>query len=240
MLIARALRAVRRRVARPILHGLRRPVLLRRMSRASEVRLLGLRFRTHPDVFHPVYFSSSRILAEALLGADLRGRSFLDMGTGSGPIALVAAKRGARVTACDVNARAVLLTRTNAALNGLSVEVIESDLFSSPLLEGRTFDEIVFNVPFYPHPSRSVYERAFRAGEGFDVVRRFAEGARAHLGDQGRVVIIFSEDCDREPMLGAFLSAGFALEEERLRHRALEQFSVTSFRVPATGVAAHP
>ncbi len=53
----------------------------------------------------------------------------LDVGTGSGALALAAARRGARVTAVDRTYRAVLAARLNARLARLSVEVLHGDLF---------------------------------------------------------------------------------------------------------------
>jgi release factor glutamine methyltransferase len=230
MLVERALGLVRRQIARPLLHGLRRPMILRQIARVSETRLMGLRLRTEPGVFHPVYFSSSRILAEHIVARAPRGLSVLDMGTGSGAIAISAAAAGATVTACDVNPLAVALARTNANLNRLSVEVIESDLFAAPALEGRLFDLIVFNIPFYPHDPTTHLEHAFRAGRGYETVRRFAAGARPRLSSDGRVIIVFSEDCDRRETLGAFADAGLSLEYERVTNKAFELFSVACFR----------
>jgi methylase of polypeptide subunit release factors len=68
------------------------------------------------------------------------------MGTGSGPIAVLAAAAGAVVTAADVNPHAVALARQNLARNGLAGEVLESDVFSA--LGGRRFDLVCFNIPF--------------------------------------------------------------------------------------------
>src|SRR5579884_2600406 len=99
MPIARTLAAARRRIARPLVHGLARPLVMARMARPSEVGFLGRRLRTHPDVFHPVLFRSSRVLVEHLLEQPLRGLRVLDMGTGAGPVAVVAASEGAIVTA---------------------------------------------------------------------------------------------------------------------------------------------
>src|SRR5580700_9968377 len=136
MLVPRALAAIRRRWFRPLLHGLRRPLVLARIRRASEIRFLGHRFRTHPDVFHPSFFSSSRVLAESLLEHPVRGLRVLDMGTGAGPVAVAVGSAGAIVTACDINPRAAALALENSVLNGLRNEVLESDLFAR--LGGRT------------------------------------------------------------------------------------------------------
>jgi len=233
MLVERALGLVRRRLARPLLHGIRRPILVRRMRFTSEARLLGLRLRTEPGVFHPVYFSSSRILAEHIVARAPRGLSLLDMGTGTGVIAIAAAAAGATVTACDLNPHAVELARANAALNDVTVEVVLSDLFADPALAGRRFDLIVFNIPFYKTQPRTHLDLAFRAGTGFDAVRRFASGCRSRLADDGRVIIVFSEDCDHSETLGVFADAGLSLEYERVTRKDFELFSVACFRPKA-------
>ena len=65
-------------------------------------------------------------LADAL-PAELAGRSVVELGCGLGVPALVAAARGARVTAVDWAADAVALLRENAARNGLAVEAVCAD-----------------------------------------------------------------------------------------------------------------
>jgi|HubBroStandDraft_6_1064221.scaffolds.fasta_scaffold81890_2 HemK-related putative methylase len=228
MVVARMLGAVRRKIARPLLHRLRRPIVLRRIARASEVRLLGHRLRTDPDVFHPTCFSSSRLLAEHLVERPLRGRRVLDMGTGAGPIAITVAAAGAHVTACDINPRAVSLARENAAINGMSHEVVESDLFSA--LPDRRFDIICFNIPFYARDPVGYFETAFFAGRSLETVRRFASGCSEHLIADGRVVVIFSEDCDSEAIVRFFTGTGFCLESKHLTRSLLEHFQIAWFR----------
>jgi len=219
---------LRRRIARPIVNHLRRPYVLKSMSRPSEVRWLGHRLRTAPDVFHPLHFSSSRILAEQILARPLRGLRLLDMGTGAGPIAIAATAAGALVTACDINPHAVALARHNLSLNGLDQDVIESDLFGA--LAGRVFDLICFNLPFYARDPRTPLEHAFHAGRNLETVRRFVDGCTRHLGQGGRVVVLYSEDCDRGRILDAFRDAGFQMDGVRITRSLLEDFHVAWFR----------
>jgi HemK-related putative methylase len=227
-LALRALDAARRRFGRPLLFRLRRPLVLARIARPSEVRLLGHRLRTHPDVFDPVCFSSSRVLAERLLERPLRGLRVLDMGTGAGPVAVAVASAGAIVTACDINPRAAALAGENFLLNGLGSEVIESDLFAA--LGGRTFDLICFNIPFFARDPVTHLEAAFYAGRDLETVRRFAQGCTEHLSRQGRVVIVFSEDCDERAIIGAFEGIGFSVESQSTARRLLELFYVVWFQ----------
>ncbi|RME80520.1 MAG: methyltransferase domain-containing protein [Caldilineae bacterium] len=68
----------------------------------------------------------------------------LDMGTGTGYIAIRLAQQGWQVVATDVSPRALRLARRNAQANAVDIEIIESDLFSA--VDGL-FDVILFNPP---------------------------------------------------------------------------------------------
>ena len=74
-----------------------------------------------------------------------------DVGTGSGIIAVCAAKHlpGSRVTAIDISPAALRLARANAAEHGVAgrVELVESDLFAA-VVPGRRFDFVVSNPPY--------------------------------------------------------------------------------------------
>jgi SAM-dependent methyltransferase len=159
---------VRRRIVRPLLHRLRRPIVLRRIARRSEVQFLGHVLSTRPNVFHPTLFSSSQILAEYLVAGSVLGLRVLDMGTGSGAIAIALAAAGAVVTACDRNPDAVALARENARRNHVAVVVLESDLFAA--LGCESFDLIDFNVPFYETEPTTHFEAAFRAGKDLETI----------------------------------------------------------------------
>src|SRR5215471_10440557 len=98
-----------RRWARRLVHLFYRRYVLWRIRKPSTARIQGRGLSTDPDVFHPVFFHSTRILVAALRHLELGGKRFLDMGTGSGTVAIFAAGHGATVTGCDVNPRAVAL-----------------------------------------------------------------------------------------------------------------------------------
>ena len=86
------------------------------------------------------------MLAEALRSARV-GLRVLDVGTGTGVLALAAARAGAsRVVAVDRCARAVFAARLNAWVRGLPVRVVRSDLFEA--VSGEIFDVIVANPPY--------------------------------------------------------------------------------------------
>jgi len=216
-----------RRLGRRLFHRLYHGYALRQIAKPS-TRLLGRTLFTDPDVFHPVYFLSTKVFLDYLAPLDLAGKRFLDMGTGSGAVGIFAASRGARVTACDINPSAVRLAARNAASNGVDMEVVESDLFSA--LPGRRFEVISFNIPFYPEPPRPPLGVAFFAGSNFETVRAFADGCRQALAPGGSVVVIFSEDSGRDRVVPLFEAAALAPFDERITRRYFERFHLLSFR----------
>lgn len=120
------------------------------------------------------------------------GQRLLEMGAGSGFVALHAAKEGATVTAVDINPHAVDCVRRNALKNDLKVEVVRSDLFES--VPG-IFDTIVFNPPYLPEEDRTTawVEHAWSGGkEGSEVAVRFLEEAWRHLAPNGTIYMILS------------------------------------------------
>jgi methylase of polypeptide subunit release factors len=131
------------------------------------------------DFVAPVGGSSQLLAKVALRRA---ARHTLDLGTGCGVIALVAAATSDRVCATDKNARAVAFTRFNARLNGVSnVECLEGSLFEP--VAGRRFDLILSNPPYVISPtSRFVYRDSGLRGDEF--CRRLVRDA-AELLDEG-------------------------------------------------------
>jgi release factor glutamine methyltransferase len=219
---------LRRHICRPLFNRFYRGYVLRRIAAPSVTTFRGHAMATEPEVFHPIYFLSSKILAEAIGTIPLAGKRFLDMGTGSGPVALVAAAAGAEVTAADINPRAVELAARNLRRNGLAGEVVESNLFAA--LAGKTFDVIAFNLPFYPKEPRTPFEFAFYAGKNFETVHAFAAGCVQCLAPDGTVVVVFSEDSDHARVLSIFAGAGLTAVSERVTQKFFEEFHAVCFR----------
>ncbi|GAA2492886.1 HemK2/MTQ2 family protein methyltransferase [Streptomyces gobitricini] len=117
----------------------------------------------------------------------------LDVGTGTGALALLAAECGAaRVTAVDISWRAVLAARYNAWRHGLPVVVRHGDL-TGPVT-GRRFDLILSNPPYVlsPRPARGA-DRTWNAGtDGRQVIDRLCARAPDLLRESGVLLLVQS------------------------------------------------
>jgi release factor glutamine methyltransferase len=180
-----------------------------------------LRVVAPPGVFRPR--SDTWLLADVLrTDRELRGSAVLDVCTGSGALAVAAARAGAReVTAVDVSRRAVLATRLNARLNGVRVKVLRGDLFAP--VRGARFDTIVSNPPYLPAADdelpRSGPARAWDAGvNGRVLLDRIADAAPAALRPGGVLLLIHS----------SLIGVNETLE--RLRDRGLQDVTVRASR----------
>jgi methylase of polypeptide subunit release factors len=114
----------------------------------------------------------------------------LDLGSGSGVQALLAARHSERVVGVDINPRALRLARLSAALNGTeNVEWRQGDLYE-PVGEEH-FDLVVANPPFILSPAR---EFLFRDGglEGDELSRSVVTGAAARLREGGFAHVLCS------------------------------------------------
>jgi release factor glutamine methyltransferase len=219
-----------RRFCRRLFHRVYHPYALRQLAKPV-TRLRGRTLLTDPEVFHPVCFLSTPVFLDYLSTVAVEGKRLLDMGTGSGTIGIFAASRGAQVTACDINPRAVALAGENARRNDVEMEVLASDLFSA--LDGRRFDLICFNLPFYLGEPRSVFEHALYGGTNFETIRAFADGCRRALAPGGTVAVIFSEDSGADRMMSLFVDAGFVAIDQRTASRYFERFHLLRLQVPS-------
>ena len=131
-----------------------------------------------------------------------RCRKALDVGTGSGIQALLAAKHAKHVVATDVNPRALAYTELNAALNGVDNVECRNGSFFEPAGD-ETFDLITCNAPFVVSPeSRWAYRDSSFHGD--DLTRHVVQEAAARLAAGGYATL-----------LGSWLIVDEDLPEER-------------------------
>ncbi len=167
---------------------------MRRAREGIEVDPVG-RITILPHVYVPSDRSVPAMFAER---AELiEGRRVLDVGTGTGVLALLAARLGAsEVVATDSNPWSVRNARLNAERLGLGIDVRgPADLFEA--VAGERFDTILFNAPWIVGEPRTLYDTA-NFDPGQRVLGGFLRGAPAHLAEEGRVLLQYSDVSQRK------------------------------------------
>jgi HemK-related putative methylase len=184
-------------------------ILARRRTRTSHAA--GLRLTVPPTVFHPRFFLTSEYFAAFIAGLDLAGKRVVDVGTGTGILALAAARSGAAsVLAIDINPKATEAAAENASANGLAsrVTAVCSDLFAGVAPHLR-FDVILSNPPFFSGEPRDLADRAWNAGPGCRDIAQLFEQARARLAPGGVMYMILSSHADLKLFDALIEQAGF-------------------------------
>ncbi len=178
----------------------------------------GLRFDVNKKVLTPRM--ETELLVEQVLKAEKNFKkcTILDLGTGSGAIAVSVAKNcNASVTAIDVSKSALATAETNAKKNGVKVEFVHSNLFDN-LKRKRKFDIIVSNPPYIPTEEIAKLDKNVRecdpslaldGGEdGLDFYRQIVAQAKNRLNANGQ--IMFEVGKGRAPSVRKLLrNAGF-------------------------------
>jgi release factor glutamine methyltransferase len=159
-------------------------------------RVAGLHLRVLPGVFDPSLHFSSGALAELLKrpGIVEPGASVLDIGTGSGILAVAAALAGAaQVVAIDINEAAVECARLNARRYGVldQVSLRQSDMFDA--VRGEKYDLVLVNPPYFRGEPATLAYRAYMAGSELEWIRHFGRGLPGVLNDTGRALMVVGD-----------------------------------------------
>ncbi|MFF4120991.1 HemK2/MTQ2 family protein methyltransferase [Streptomyces sp. NPDC001714] len=140
-----------------------------------------------------------------------RDTDVLDLGTGSGMLAVEAARLGGRVTAVDISWWAVAVTWINALLNGQRLRVRHGDL-TTAVPGGRRFDLVIANPPYVPAPGGAAPRGAARAWDaGTDgrlLLDRICDAAPRVLRPTGTLLIVHSHLCGTGATLTRLTAAG--------------------------------
>jgi release factor glutamine methyltransferase len=185
----------------------------------GEAEFYGLPFRVNRDVLIPRPETEHLVEKTIALAREFARPRIVDVGTGSGAIAIALARNltDAQIVATDISAAALAVARENAERNGVAerVRLVEGDLFAP--VAGEQFDFVVANPPYVAGRDRDSlsvevreYEpsQALFAGEdGLAIYRRLIPAAFALLVPSGFVAL--------EIGYGQELAVGALLAESR-------------------------
>ena len=155
-----------------------------------------------------------------------KGQSVLEIGTGSGIVAMYASRLTDDITVTDINFDACELARKNFAENGIeNIEILWGNLFE--VVENRKFDVILFNTPYLPTEDDEVLDNtinyAFDGGlNGRKVIDLFLNEVGNHLNDGGIVQLIQSSLSDNDETLNKLDELGFISEIAKKEHYFFE------------------
>ena len=179
------------------------------MRRLDRVEVLGHTVDVPPGVHHPAADGSSTFLYRTVGPMVAPGHRILDLGTGCGLGAIVAASRGAKVVAVDLDLRAIDAARANVEAADLS-DSVEFRLGDAKAVVGEeTFDQIWWNAPQQPVDAADPTRPGQAAGRDYASIKAILDSLPAWLGERGRLVISVDLDTGLGDFVRACLPAGY-------------------------------
>ncbi|MEE0901503.1 MAG: HemK2/MTQ2 family protein methyltransferase [Methanobrevibacter sp.] len=181
---------------------------------------------TDDNVYIPA--EDSYLLAENLEIKE--GQSVLEIGTGSGIVAMYASRLTDRITVTDINFDACELARKNFEANNIeNIEILFGNLFEP--VKNRKFDVILFNTPYLPTEEGDVIDSnlnyAFDGGlDGRKIIDLFLNEVGNHLNDGGIVQMIQSSFSDNDLTLSRLDELGFIAEIKAKEHFFFEDITL--------------
>jgi release factor glutamine methyltransferase len=183
-------------------------------------------------------------LAELALPALPEGGAALDLGTGSGALAIALAlgRPGAAVTAVELSPGALEVARANAAALCAAVTFLAGDLYQ-PVEPGLRFDVIVSNPPYVPTAELAGLQREVQreprlaldgGADGLDLLRRVVAGAPARL-KAGGLLLLEMHESHLELLPALCRAAGFASAEARRDLAGLPRLTLARMAGAAPG-----
>jgi len=198
-------------------------------SSRKQVFYDDLTFQVFEDVYEPA--EDTFLIADSLTQIVKEGDTLLDIGTGCGILAIIAAKKARKVIATDVNPYAVKCAKLNAKTNRLApkIDVRLGDLFQ-PLQKTERFDLIVFNAPYLPsskREQRTWLGRAWAGGPtGRQLIDRFIIEAPHYLKRNGKILLVQSSLAKIDETLEKFRKASLKAKVIAEKKVAFETIAV--------------
>ncbi len=158
------------------------------------------------------------------------GQSVLEIGTGSGIVAMYASRLTDKITVTDINFDACQLAEKNFKDNCIeNIEILFGNLFEP--VKNRKFDVILFNTPYLPTEDDEVIDDtinyAFDGGlNGRKVIDVFLNEVGNHLNDGGIVQMIQSSLSGNQETLDRFDELGFIAEIKASEHFFFEDITL--------------
>lgn len=184
-----------------------KPYLKWYLKKERFYRFNNRKVKIYPTVFHPQYFFSTKVLLEFLDTLDLNGKTFCEVGAGSGVISFKAFEKGAIVTALDVNETAVRgLTENFGTLQGFNI--VLSDLFDN--VKDEKYHVLIINPPYFFSEIKDTGSLAWNCGAGGEYFHKLFSQLRQVIYPGTEIYIILAENCEVERIKNIARNYNFA------------------------------
>jgi len=210
-----------------------KPYLTWYLKKERVTKLNGFILTIKPGVFHPKYFFSTGYLFEFISKLNLKNKCFLEIGSGSGIISLLAYQKKAIVTCCDINEQAVACTRQNFTRNFNSnfdnFSVYKGDLFDA--IPKTHFDIIVINPPYFFKSIEHNHQLAWNCGENGEYFKKLFTQLHHFIHQKTEVYMILAENCEIERIQKIATNHNFKMtlhEQKKIKWEVNYMFKITS------------
>ena len=198
-----------------------KPLLLKYLSKIRIYKYEDIQLEISPQVFHPGFFFSTRLLLKYIKQLPLQGQRFLEPGCGSGLISIYAAKKGATVTASDINPVAIEFLKKNSRKNRVELTIIQSDLFQN--IPIQQFDIIAINPPYYKKQPQTFRDYAWHCGENGEYFKNLFTELNNYIHPGSEIFMVLFEGCDIELIANLAAQNKFNLECVHTQKNMLEK-----------------
>jgi release factor glutamine methyltransferase len=171
-----------------------KPLLIKYLSKTRTYSYKGIHLQIPPQVFHPGFFFSTKLLLRYISKDHLSHKTFLELGAGSGLLSIYAARKGANVFATDINPISIECIKTNAEENGVEINTLHSNLFDA--IAHQQFDFILINPPYYKNKPSSVTEYAWYCGENGEYFQKLFSNLADYMHEHSNVLMVLCDGCD--------------------------------------------
>jgi release factor glutamine methyltransferase len=198
-----------------------KPWVERYLSKTRMYRYKDLLLEISPEVFHPGFFFSTQLLLQYISKLPLQKKEFMELGCGSGLIAMVAATRGSSVTATDINPVAVEFLEKNCINNNLQMQIIQSDLFND--IPEEKYDIIAINPPYYKKNPATYRDHAWFCGSNGEYFSRLFACIHRYMHAGTEILMVLFDGCDLEMIKGFAAENNFVLNCVHSKQNMLEK-----------------
>jgi release factor glutamine methyltransferase len=166
-------------------------------------------------VFTPKYFIPASSSAPNCCWHKL-----LELGAGSGLIAMSAAVKKSIVTATDINPVAVKYLQLNSKQNNAELNIFQADVFDT--IPQTTFDIIAINPPYYKKNPASYSDYAWYCGENGEYFQKLFSRLSDYIHTKSVVLMVLCDGCDIAMIESCGIQYHFTMQKLVTKHNLVE------------------